>query len=66
MHREAKKYEDQGYEIILIGHKGHPEVQGTSGRVKKDVILVSSEEDAKNINIKNPDKIAYVTCKQKR
>jgi len=61
VHREAKKYEDQGNEIILIGHKGHPEVQGTSGRVKKDVILVSSEEDAKNIDIKNPEKIAYVT-----
>jgi 4-hydroxy-3-methylbut-2-enyl diphosphate reductase len=61
VHREAKKYEEQGHEIILIGHKGHPEVQGTSGRVKKKVILVSDEDDAKNIQIKNPNKIAYVT-----
>ncbi len=61
VHREARKYEDQGNDIILIGHKGHPEVQGTSGRVKKDVILVSSEEDAKIIQINNPDKLAYVT-----
>ncbi len=61
VHREAIKYENQGYEIILIGHKGHPEVQGTSGRVKKNVILVSDENDAKNIQVKNPDKIAYVT-----
>ena len=38
VHREAKKYEDQGYEVILIGHKGHPEVEGTSGRIKKDAI----------------------------
>lgn len=61
VHREAKKYESEGYEIILIGHKGHPEVEGTSGRVKKDVILVTNEEDAKNIQVKNPQKLAYVT-----
>lgn len=61
VHREAKKYEEEGYEIILIGHRGHPEVEGTSGRVKKDVILVTNEEDARNVEVKNPEKIAYVT-----
>jgi len=61
VHREAKKYEDEGYEIILIGHRGHPEVEGTSGRVKKDVILVTDENDARNVEIKNPEKISYVT-----
>ena len=61
VHREAKKYEDEGYEIILIGHRGHPEVEGTRGRVKKEVILVTNEEDARNVEIKNPEKIAYVT-----
>ena len=61
VHREAKKYEDEGYEIILIGHEGHPEVEGTSGRVKKDVILVTNEEDARTVQIKHPDKISYVT-----
>lgn len=61
VHREAKKYEDEGYEIILIGHRGHPEVEGTSGRVKKDVILVTNEEDARTVEIKNAEKLAYVT-----
>ncbi|OFW80707.1 MAG: 4-hydroxy-3-methylbut-2-enyl diphosphate reductase [Alphaproteobacteria bacterium RIFCSPLOWO2_01_FULL_40_26] len=61
VHREAKKYEEEDYEIILIGHRGHPEVEGTSGRVKKEVILVTSEDDARNVIIKNPDKISYVT-----
>ncbi len=61
VHREAKKYEEENYEIILIGHKGHPEVEGTSGRVKKDVILVTDENDARNVVIKNSEKIAYVT-----
>ena len=61
VHREAKKYEAEGYEIILIGHKGHPEVEGTSGRVNKEVIIVSDEEEAKKVKVKNPQKIAYVT-----
>ncbi len=60
VHKEAKKYETEDYEIILIGHKGHPEVEGTSGRIRKPVILISDENEAKNIKI-NPDKIAYVT-----
>lgn len=61
VHREAKKYEEENYEIILIGHRGHPEVEGTSGRVKKPVILVTNEDDARNIEIQNPQKIAYVS-----
>jgi 4-hydroxy-3-methylbut-2-enyl diphosphate reductase len=61
VHREAKRYEDNDYQVILIGHKGHPEVEGTSGRVKKPVLLVSSEEEAQLVQIKNPNKIAYVT-----
>jgi len=61
VHREAKKYEEDDYEIILIGHRGHPEVEGTRGRVKKPVILVTNEEDARNIEIQNLEKIAYVS-----
>jgi 4-hydroxy-3-methylbut-2-enyl diphosphate reductase len=61
VHREAKKYEEEDYEIILIGHKGHPEVEGTSGRVKKPVILVTNKDDARNVQIDPSKKIAYVT-----
>ncbi len=61
VHRKAKKYEEQDYEIILIGHKGHPEVEGTSGRVQKPVLLVSDEVEAREVQINNPNKIAYVT-----
>ena len=61
VHREAKKYEDGGYEIILIGHKGHPEVEGTSGRVNKKVTLISDEKEAHNVVLESPEKIAYVT-----
>ncbi|MFM8186269.1 MAG: 4-hydroxy-3-methylbut-2-enyl diphosphate reductase, partial [Alphaproteobacteria bacterium] len=61
VHREAKKFEEENYEIILIGHRGHPEVEGTSGRVKKPVILVTNEDDARNIQIKSDAKITFVS-----
>jgi 4-hydroxy-3-methylbut-2-en-1-yl diphosphate reductase len=61
VHKAAQKYEENNYEIILIGHKNHPEVEGTKGRVKQDVLLVSDQEDAKKVQVKNPDKIAFVT-----
>ncbi|MFZ9470305.1 MAG: 4-hydroxy-3-methylbut-2-enyl diphosphate reductase, partial [Rickettsiales bacterium] len=61
VHREAKKFEEEDYEIILIGHRGHPEVEGTSGRVKKPVILVTNEDDARNIQIKTDAKITFVS-----
>lgn len=61
VHREAKKYEEQDYELILIGHANHPEVEGTSGKVKGVVNLVTSEEDARNLQLPDSSKIAYVT-----
>ncbi len=61
VHKAAQKYEELNYEIILVGHKNHPEVEGTRGRVKQKVMLVSSKEDAKKIQVQNPNKIAFVT-----
>ncbi|NBO19154.1 MAG: 4-hydroxy-3-methylbut-2-enyl diphosphate reductase [Proteobacteria bacterium] len=61
VHREAQRYEDMGRQIILIGHEGHPEVEGTSGRVKGGVLLVQTAEDVAKLSVQNPDKLAYVT-----
>lgn len=61
VHKEAQKHESKGHQLILIGHEGHPEVEGTSGRVKNEVILVQSIEDVANIKVNNPDNLAYVT-----
>ena len=61
VHREAIQSEADGRQIILIGHAGHPEVEGTSGRVNQDVILVESIADLDNMPIISPDKLAYVT-----
>lgn len=48
-------------QIIMIGHRGHPEVEGTAGRVKSEVLIVSSVDDVDKLKIENPDNLAYVT-----
>ena len=63
VHREAEFLYKKGYEIILIGHKDHPEVLGTMGQLPKNSIkLIETVKDAKNINTKDlKDPVAYVT-----
>lgn len=61
VHREAQRYENEGREIILIGHEGHPEVEGTSGRVRQGVLLVQDVADVARLQVKHPDQLAYVT-----
>ncbi len=61
VHKEAQRYETEGREIILIGHAGHPEVEGTSGRVKQTIHLVENASDVATLIVNNPDKLAYVT-----
>ena len=60
VHREAERHNKNGYKIILIGHKCHPEVIGTMGQIpEKNIILVENIEDANNVNLSGP--VAYVT-----
>jgi 4-hydroxy-3-methylbut-2-enyl diphosphate reductase len=61
VHNEVKHYADLGYTIILIGHRNHVEVIGTSGHAPEKVIVVESVQEAQNLEVPNPDKIAYVT-----
>ena len=61
VHKEAQKHEEKGRQIILIGHEGHPEVAGTSGRVKSKVILVQTLDDIANIEVIDINNLAYVT-----
>ena len=61
VHIQALKFYNRGYKIILIGHKNHPEVEGTMGQVpEKDIILVEDVQDVENLELSN-DKIAYIT-----
>ncbi len=60
VHREAERHNKNGYKIILIGHKDHPEVIGTMGQIpKENIILIETLEDANNLKLDGP--IAYVT-----
>lgn len=61
VHNEAQRYSRKGYEIVLIGHRGHPEVVGTTGQVPGKVHLVSNLEDVSLLKPKDPEKLAYVT-----
>ena len=60
VHREAERHNKNGHKIILIGHKGHPEVIGTMGQIpEQNIVLIETIEDAKKLKINGP--IAYVT-----
>jgi len=61
VHEEGRKYYENGMEVVLIGHKNHPEVVGTMGQVPGDVRLISSIEDALNFKPKDTNKISYIT-----
>ena len=61
VHNEARRYAQEGHEIILIGHPGHPEVEGTMGRVAGEVSLVSDLADVAKLAPANPAKLSYVT-----
>ena len=62
VHQQIKLYNKRGYKILLIGHKGHPEVDGIEGQVDQKIIIIENEKQAKELNIKDKiDKIAYVT-----
>lgn len=61
VHVEVSKMRAQGCEIIMIGHEGHPEVEGTMGQVKDGIYLVETEEDVAKLNIAAGTQLALVT-----
>ena len=61
VHREALKFAAEGYTIVLIGHAGHEEVDGTMGEAPDHIVLVESEADAETLTVDDPTKIAYIS-----
>jgi 4-hydroxy-3-methylbut-2-enyl diphosphate reductase len=61
VHMQGKRYVSQGRSLILIGHAGHPEVEGTMGQVGAPVVLVQSEKDVDTLEIPRDEPVAYVT-----
>ena len=61
VHVEVSKMRDKGLEIVMIGHRGHPEVEGTLGQSKGGMYLVETPQDVASLQVADPDKLAYVT-----
>ena len=61
VHVEARKFAKDGYTIVLIGHDGHEEVEGTTGEAPENIVLVETEDDVDSLEIEDPDRVAYIT-----
>ena len=61
VHVEARKFAEDGYTIVLIGHEGHEEVEGTTGEAPESIVLVQTVEDAETLEVENPSRVAFIT-----
>ena len=61
VHLQAQRYSRQGYEIVIIGHRGHPEVEGTRGRIDGPVHVISDSSEVASLTVADPERVAYVT-----
>ena len=61
VHKEGRRYSEKGYDIVLIGHIGHPEVEGTLGQIPGTVHVLSEVEEVDNLEVPDRDRVAFVT-----
>jgi 4-hydroxy-3-methylbut-2-enyl diphosphate reductase len=61
VHVEAKKFAAEGYTIVLIGHAGHEEVEGTMGEAPGNIVLIEDEAGVDDLQVDDPDKVAYIS-----
>ena len=61
VHVEAKRFAADGYTIVLIGHAGHEEVEGTMGEAPENIVLVQTEDDVDELELPDPDRVAYIS-----
>ena len=61
VHLEVARMQANGYEVVMIGHRGHPEVEGTMGQCEGGIYLVEMPEDVELLQVRDPGKLAYVT-----
>src|SRR5213079_896482 len=61
VHVEARKFAEQGYAIVLIGHAGHEEVEGTMGEAPENIVLVETEADVDALEVPDPTRVAYIS-----
>jgi 4-hydroxy-3-methylbut-2-enyl diphosphate reductase len=61
VHREAARFAEQGYTVVLVGHDGHEEVEGTMGEAPEQIVLVQDEHDVDALEVVDPERVAYTT-----
>ena len=61
VHREAVRFARDGYTIVLVGHHGHEEVEGTMGEAPDRIVLVQNEQDVDALEVEDPERVAYIT-----
>lgn len=61
VHAEARRFSNEGLDIILIGHAGHEEVEGTMGEAPNSITLVQNPEEARNLDVANPEKLIWLS-----
>ncbi|MEJ7751201.1 MAG: 4-hydroxy-3-methylbut-2-enyl diphosphate reductase [Thermoleophilaceae bacterium] len=61
VHVEAKKFAAEGYTIVLIGHAGHEEVEGTMGEAPENIVLIETEADVDNLEVDDPNRVAFIS-----
>jgi len=61
VHKEGRRYAEKGYDTVLIGHIGHPEVEGTVGQIPGTVHVLSEIEEVEKLDISDPERVAFVT-----
>jgi 4-hydroxy-3-methylbut-2-en-1-yl diphosphate reductase len=61
VHREVQRFEKEGYDILLVGHEGHEEVEGTAGQAPNLVQLIDGEEDIAKAKVKDPNKVVWLS-----
>jgi len=61
VHKEVQRFDREGYDILLIGHDGHEEVEGTAGEAPDAVQLIDGDEDIANVKVKDPEKVIWLS-----
>ena len=61
VHKEVLRFEKEGYDILLVGHEGHEEVEGTAGEAPHAVQLIDGDEDVANAKVKDPEKVIWLS-----
>ncbi len=61
VHREAVRFAEDGYTIVLVGHAGHEEVEGTMGEAPERIVLVQDEQDVESLEVEDPERVAFIT-----